>query len=731
MPERVEFKVFTKMTKDSIIDFKELINYAKSIGLNQLAITDFNNVYMFPKIDKYLKKNNITDFKMIYGVVVKMLVFDTIIPITILVKTQEGLKNLYKIITKMKTTNLDKYGKEVITKDELVSLSNGLLYGLDLTYMEDIYNDLEDYQTKDDLIWWDFIEVNSALDKKYLKRIINIAKDINKLVIATGNVCYLKKEEQEDYKKIFKDNKLGSYLKTTKEMLNDFNFLEEDLAYEIVVKNTNKLASLTEDIKILSDKCYLPQIKDSKNKILNIINKKLNELCGKTIPNIITNRIKEELYGKDNSGKYGIINMNTESIFLLYKKLVDKSYNMGYPLFVRGGIASSFIAYLMGITSINPLPPHYYCPKCKKFNFNDTLTEDYGIDMPNKNCPKCHSELKKDGFNIPYENFLGLNVEKIPDIDINFADCIQKDLINYFIDFWGKDYTIKAGVINLMQPVSAKEEIIRKNLDINDLEKSKLAKKLEGKLKNIGQHPGGLFLIPKDKEIYDFTPCNYPHNNSNYNYLSTHFDYHDMNLNIIKFDILGHRIPTLIKELEDLTKVKLADIPLNEKNVYDLINKRNTEDLFELNDDFAKTLINIIKPRNFADLVKIIGLLHGNGITNKIKKLTKNKELMKDIIVYREDILSFLLKHNIEYKKAYEIMNLIGKDKLNNFECWNNYKKILLNKISEEDISNLENIGYVPLKAHIISYALIAYKFAWYKAKFPTIFIELMRKYQE
>ncbi len=683
MLERVEFKVFTKMTKDSIINFKELINYAKSIGLNRVAITDFNNVYNFPKIEKYLKTNNITDFKIIYGTVVKMLVFDTIIPITILVRTQEGLKNLYRIITKIKTTYLDKYGKQVITKDELGLLSEGLLYGLDLSYMEDIYDNLEDYQIKDDLIWWDFIEVNSALDKNYLKRIINIAKEVRKIVIATGNVCYLKKEEQDDYKMLFKDNKLASYLKTTKEMLNDFNFLDKDLAYDIVVKNTNKLASLINDIKILSDKCYLPQIKDSKNKILRIINKKINELCGENVPNIITNRIHEELYGKDSSNKYGIINTNTESLFLISKKLVDKSYDMGYPSFVRGGVASSFIAYLIGITNINPLPPHYYCTKCKKFYFDNTLIYSYGLDMPNKDCPKCHNELKKDGFNIPYYNFLGSNVEKIPDIDINFANCIQKDLINYLIDFWGKDYAIRAGAIALTQAISAEEKIIQKNLDISKQEKSRLIKKLEGKLKHTGQHPGGVFLIPKDKEVYDFTPCNYPNNDNKYNYLSTHFDYHDLDSNIIKCDILGHRLPTIIKELEDLTKVKLSDIPLNDKDVFDLINKGDTEDLFELDYDFAKSIINIIKPHNFDDLINIVGLLHSNGITDKIKDLSKNKELIKDLKVYREDI------------------------------------------------SNLENIGYVPLKSHIISYTLITYKFSWYKAKFPTIFSEIMRKYQE
>ena len=265
MLERVEFKVFTKMSRNSIIDFKELITYAKSIGLNKVAITDFNNVYNFPKIEKYLKNNNIPDFKTIYGAVVNMLVRDLIIPITVLVRNQEGLKNLYKIITKIKTTNLDKYGKEVITKEELGLLSKGLLYGLDLSYMEDIYVNLEDYQIKEDLIWWDFIEVNSALDKNYLKRIINIAKGVNKIVVATGNVCYLKKEEQNAYQKLFKNNNFGSYLKTTKEMLKDFNFLDADLATEIVIANTNKLASLINDLKILNDKCYLPKIKNSKN----------------------------------------------------------------------------------------------------------------------------------------------------------------------------------------------------------------------------------------------------------------------------------------------------------------------------------------------------------------------------------------------------------------------------------------------------------------------------------
>ena len=588
MLERVEFKVFTKMTKNSIVDFKELINYAKSIGLNKVAITDFNNVYNFPKIEKYLKTNNITEFKIIYGAVVNMLVFETVIPITILVRAQEGLKNLYKIITKIKTDNLDKYGKEVITKDELVFLSDGLLYGLNLSYMEEIYDDLEDYQVKDDLVWWDFIEVNSALDKNYLKRIIDIAKDIHKIVIASLNVCYLKKEERDDYKKLFKDDKLVNYLKTTKEMLDDFSFLDEELAYELVITNTNKLASLIKDIKIIDDKCYLPQIKDSKNKILYIINKRLNEMCDKNIPSIITQRLNEELYGNDASNKYGIINTNTESLFLIYKKLVDKSYDMGYPSFVRGGVASSFVAYLLGITSINPLPPHYYCSKCKNFYFNDALNYNYGIDMPDKKCPKCYSKLKKDGFNIPYENFLGLNVEKIPDIDVNFADYIQKDLINYLIDFWGNDYTIKAGVIGLMRPISIKEKIMQRGL--TNREKVSLIHKLEGKFKNIGQHPGGLFLISKNKEVYDFTPCNYPHSNNIYNYLSTHFDYHDLVSIIIKFDVLGHRVPTILKELEDLTKVKLEDIPLNEQIVFDLINKKDTKYLFEFDDVYAKTM---------------------------------------------------------------------------------------------------------------------------------------------
>ncbi len=679
MPERVEFKVFTKMTKDSIVDFKELINYAKSIGLNKLAITDFNNIYIFPKIEKYLKSNNIKDFKIIYGTVVKMLVFDTVIPITILVKKQEGLKNLYKIITKIKTTNFDKYGREIITKDELGLLSDGLLYGLDLSYMEDIYNNLEDDQIKDDLIWWDFIEVNSSLDENYLKRIINIAKRINKLVIASGHIYYLRKEEQDDYKVLFKDNKLATYLKTPEGMLNDFNFLDKELAYEIVVKNPNKLANLINDIKILSNKCYLPQIKDSKNMILSMINKKINELCSEKVPSIITNRIKEELYGKDDSNKYGIINTNTESLFLISKMLVNKSNDMGYPSFVRGGVASSFIAYLMGITNINPLPPHYYCPKCKKFSFIKSSTYNYGIDMPNKNCPNCHNELKKDGFNISYEKFLGVNVEKIPDIDINFADCIQKDLINYLINYWGKEYTIRAGAIALTKTINAEEEINRQNLNISNQEKYKLAKKLENKLKYTGQHPGGVFLIPKDKEVYDFTPFHYPHNDNKY--LSTHFDYHDLSSNIIKFDILGHRLPTIIKDLEKLTKVKIADIPLNEKDVFALINNGDTKDLFELDDEYAKSLIDIIKPHNFEDLVKIIGLLHSNDIANKINSLKENKELIKDLKVYREDV------------------------------------------------SNLKNIDYIPLKAHIISYTLIAYKFAWYKTKFPTIFIEIMQKY--
>ena len=534
--ERIEVKTFTKMSKNSIVDYKDLINYAKKLGQKAIAITDYNNVSIFPKIEKYIK-----DFKVIYGSTVFMLENDFIIPITIIVRNQKGLKNLYKIISRIKTINLKKYDKQIITRNELVELSDGLLYGLDALEMKLIYENQTDKQIISDILWYDFIEIKPTKgDEEYIKRIAKLAVNNRKIVIATNNVSYLKPEEKEDYEMLFpKQKDQDRYLKSTKEMLDDFKFLNDnELISDIVINNTNKLASLVDDIKINLNNRYFPIIKTSKNKLLDMVYKEANKIYGNSIPELIQKRLNEELYG-DN----GIINLQYENIFLINQKLVEYSNSLGYPVCARGNISSSLIAYLIGITNINPLPPHYYCSNCKKIIFiNDDIC---GLDLPNKKCSLCKKNMKKDGFNIPY-NFI--SKENVPNININYSINIEKELNKYLINMFGKNKVFKSGVIGVRKEKDAQQFIDNLDININEEKKKILASKLVGTIKTIGQNPGGLFIIPKGKSIYDFTPLAFPCNNKNYNKV-TYFDYHYLNNIILKINMLFHDSVTMLKEL--------------------------------------------------------------------------------------------------------------------------------------------------------------------------------------
>ena len=730
MNERIEFKTFTKMSKNSIVDFKELITYAKNLGQEALAITDYNSSEIFPKVDNYLKTNNIHNFKIIYGTVVNMLENDFLIPITILVRNQKGLKNLYKIISQIKTTNLVKYNKEVITRKELEHLSEGLLYGVDTNFMMNIYEDLTNEQIKADLIWYDFVEVKSFKNSKkdYLTKIIKLASDIPKIVIATGDVHYVKNAEENDYKIIFPNlvNSADKYLKSTAEMLNDFNFLNnQELANKLVIKNPHLLASLIEDIKIFDDEICLPKIKDSQKIFLNMVYKKAHKLYGNKLHPLIEKRIEEELYGKDKTR--GIINNHYEVIYLIYQKLVLYSHKLGYDVCPRGSVASSFIAYLIGITNINPLPPHYYCPLCQETIFLDNDSEQV------KECDKCHTKMIIEGFNIPYETFLGFNSEKIPDIDLNFADVIQKDIHNYLQEMWGEDYTFKAGTIGTLSIMNA-QEIIWQNWEASNLELDKgkmldLAIKLDGLKKRNGIHPGSLFVISKDKEIFDFTPIIYPYKDKFLK--ATHLDYHDLAKNIYKFDLLGFTILTKLKELEDLTKVKIKDIPLNDHKTLDLLKKGDTYGIFEFDSDYIRKIIKVLKPTTLADFIKISGIVHGEGVwNNNGEELVKNNISLTDIITCRDDIMTYLIKHQLDDYTSFEIMETVchGKAQEENAQWVLLKQKMIDAKIEDWFINSCQKIKYLFPKAHCVSYTLKAYQLSWYKVHFPTIFATVIKE---
>lgn len=653
--ERIEFKTFTKMSENSMVDYKDLIDYARELGQKALAITDHNSVEVFPKVDKYIKEIDSGDFKIIYGTTVDMLENDFLIPVTIIVREPKGLKNLYKIISRLKTDNLEKFGKQVIRRDDLVELSDGLLYGLDALAMNCIYDEQTDEQVSDDMMWYDFIEVQALTGyEEYIKRIVKIASDSRKIVIATGDVCYVKASEKEDYEILFPKcaKKRDGYLKSTSEMLDVFRFINDDeLLLDIVVNNPNKLTSLVDDIKINSNKKYLPTIDNSKSILLDMVYSKAHEMYGNPLPELIEKRLGEELYGLNSNDQKGIINLQYETIFLINQRLVQYSHHLGYPVCARGNVASSLVAYFMGLTDINPLPPHYHCPNCNEIIFSGD--DICGLDLPNKKCPICHQNMTKDGFNLAYSDLLGEDVSKFPHININYCLDIEKELDKYLIDMFGKDKVYKAGVVSVRQKKEVQKELdaLDKNnhLKITEEKKKSLATKLDGTIKVIGKHPSANFIVPKEKSIYDFTPITYACDNPNYNKV-TYFDYYDLNKVLLPVNILFHNSVSILKELEDITGISSDKVNFDDAKTMELINNGHTDNILEIGMNIEKAMIEKDRPISFTKLIEIV-----------------------------------IKAHRFE--------------------------------------------NFTLPKAHAASYAVLAYKLAWYKANYPQEFKKISAKY--
>ncbi len=632
--ERIEFNALTNMSKKNLPDPIKIIEKAISLGQRGIAITDFNNVRAFPIVCKYLSSNNITNFKVIYGAKVKMLVNEFLVTINIIVRNEKGLKNLYKIISLISKNNLD-LKKKVITREDLVSLSNGLLYGLDVNKMLDIYDDLSDEDIVSDMMWYDFIMVRSdERNQDKLKRIINLARDYRKIVIGIS----------ED-----------SYLKSTEELMNDFAFLDSDTAYDIVIENPNLLSDLVDDnILIYDNHVYLPKIKNSKKILKDEVYKKARLIYGDKLPKEVEKRIELELYGRDSLKNKGIIGSNYETIYLISKMLVDYSKSLGYQVMPRGGVGASFVAFLLGITNINPLPMHYYCEYCHEFYIIDEDKYKTFHEMPDRIC-KCGKTLLKDGYNIQVQLFLGYDLTKRPEININYATEIEDKLEDYLKQLLKENTVIRAGTYN------------SKGIP--------------------GINPGGVMIFPDYVEVEDFTPIEY----LSKNLITTHFDYHDLTRNILKINCLYHDIPTLLSNIKENNNNRIDDNNLSEYSYL----------LGEHSKTF-KEIVKLLKPKNYYEYVISFGLSYENLFTN-YKELLINKQItIKDIIASREDLYDYLLSLKIDSRTSYLIADYISKGKK---EHWNEIEEYLKTyKVKDYYLDILSKVTYLPYKAHLISY---------------------------
>ena len=709
--ERVELHIHTKMSQmDGITSCEDYIKKAKECGMIALAITDHGNVQAFPKVQDYLERNNDSNFKVIYGMEGYLLPSNNInektYHITILVKNKTGLKNLYKIVS---ISHLDYfYKKPCILKSLLEKYRKGLLLGSSCEKGE-LYQAILSRKTTEEIEkiakFYDYLEIQpiennaflirneSVKDKEALRninrKIVALGEKIKKTVIATGDVHFLNKKD-EIYRRILQtsqgylegENQPPLYFRTTEEMLEEFSYLGKEKAYEIVVTNTNKIANMCDKIIPIPKGKYYPHLQKSEVKIKKLAYEGAYKLFGTPLPVRVQERLDKELSS--------IIEYDFSTIYLITEKLVKKSNEDGYIVGNRGSVGSSLVAYCLGITKIDPIK-----------------------------------------HNIPFEVFAGIDGNREPDIDLNFARGYQLKIQKYVEDIFGKDRVYNPGTIGTMAENVAyfyvKNYFKERKIEVGDSKIKKLAQGLLGVKRTTGKHPGGLIIIPKEKEIYDFCPIQHLANDSKSNIITTHFDYLALYYTLLKLDILEHDVPNILHRLQELTNVDLKTISLDDKKTLKMICSADTLAIPEFESDFVRNIIKETKPSNFEDLVKISGLSHGTNVwIGNVQDLIKSGVItLKDAIAFRDDIMNYLISKGIERKIAFYIMESVRKGKVrkNKEPNWEKYKEIMKDyNVPDWFISSCEKISYLFPKAHSTDYVMNSFMIAWFKVHYPKEF---------
>ena len=760
--KRVELHAHTKMSAmDGLTEVKDLIRTAARWKHPAIAITDHACIQAFPiayaAVKEVNKKNDDYKLKVIYGVEGYLVEEDKKerpYHIILLARTRVGLKNLYKLVS---VSYLDYFYRQPrLPRKVLEAHREGLLLGTACEAGE-LYRALLRGATEEELkaivTFYDYLEIQPLTNNAFMLRkglvkseeeladinrtIIQLGREYNKPVVATGDVHFLD-PQHEKYRTIVKagqayedaDEELPLYFRTTAEMLEEFAYLGEAEARRVVIEDPALIAGLVEEIKPVPDGFYPPKIEGAEQEITELTWQNAHAVYGPELPAIVEERIKRELAS--------IIGHGFSVLYLIAHKLVKKSNEDGYLVGSRGSVGSSLVAYFTGITEVNALPAHYICRNCFYCEFISNNL-GCGADLEEKKCPQCGQSLFKDGFDIPFETFMGFEGDKVPDIDLNFSGDYQSRAHQYVEELFGSQNVFRAGTISTIADKTAygfvKKYIEKQGLDIKESEIARLAQGVSGVRKTTGQHPGGLIVVPTDSDILDFTPLQHPADNKESGVITTHFEYHAIGDQLVKLDILGHDDPTVIRELEDLTGIKAASISLSEKETMklfsgveplgvgpeDIDSTVGTYGIPEFGTHFVRQMLEATRPTTFSELVRISGLSHGTDVwVNNAQNLIADKIAgLNEVICTRDDIMTYLIHQDMNKNQAFEIMEKVRKGK------GLNPKDVLIMEESQVPswyITACQKIKYMFPKAHAVAYVTMAYRIAWFKINYPLAF---------
>ena len=769
-----------QMARDLFPDFKKygLGDLNKSLGLalekHHRAVDDSQataNMFII-FLEKYKEKGieYLKDINKGFEVNVKK---QSLKNIMVQVKTQEGLKNMYKLVSE---GHIKYFGnkKARIPKSVLKENREGIIVGSSLSAhfmnsgeLVELYlrHDLE--KLEETAKFYDYIELlpkstyNELIEKegtgslasydeveKMNKYFYDLGKRLGILVTASSNVHYL--DENEDIirsillygsgtvynPRQYRVNN-GFYFRTTDEMLKEFSYLGEQEAKEVIITNTNKIADMVEEgIKPIPEGFYPPKMDNAEEIVRTMTYEKAYRIYGDPLPNIVSARLERELNA--------IINNGFSVLYLSAQKLVKKSLDNGYLVGSRGSVGSSLVAFMMGITEVNALYPHYICdnPECKHSEFIEK--EGVGIDLPDKICPNCGAPLRKDGYSIPFEVFMGFKGDKVPDIDLNFSGEYQSEIHRYCEELFGKENVFKAGTISTLAEKNA-EAYVRKYFEDNNLnavraEIIRLGRLCQGAKKTTGQHPGGMVIVPQGNSIYEFCPVQRPANDETSESTTTHYDYHVMDEQLVKLDILGHDDPTTIKLLQEYTNMEIKDIPLADKDTLKIFSSTEslgvspeeigteigTYGIPEFGTGFVRQMLIDTRPTTFAELVRISGLSHGTNVwLNNAQEFVRNGQAtLSQIITVRDDIMNYLIDQGLDNSDAFKIMEFVRKGKPKKEpENWEKYSNMMKEKnVPDWYIESCRRIEYMFPKGHAVAYVMMAMRIAYFKVHKPLAF---------